>query len=59
MIDVYNELESIRKKYAISSWKCKSVTRKYAFEEPDVPAETNYFKTVYSFKGKIKIIIKI
>ncbi|OUM67505.1 hypothetical protein PIROE2DRAFT_32893, partial [Piromyces sp. E2] len=50
MIDVYNELETIRKKYKISSWKCKDVVRKYAFEEPDVPSEAHYFKTVYSFK---------
>jgi len=51
MVDIYNELEVIRKKNKISSWKCKYVKRKYAFEEPDVPAETTYIKTVYSFKG--------
>lgn len=50
--DVYEELESIRKKHRILKWRCKNVTRKYAFEEPDVPAETNYIKAVYSFKGK-------
>jgi len=50
MIDIYNELEVIRKKNKISSWKCKYVKRKYAFEEPDVPSETTYIKTVYSFK---------
>lgn len=48
--DVYEELESIRKKHRILKWRCKNVTRKYAFEEPDVPAETNYIKAVYSFK---------
>jgi len=46
-------MENIRKKYQISSWRFKSVKRKYAFEEQDVPAETNYFKAVYSFKGNI------
>lgn len=56
MIDIYNELEVIRKKNKISSWKCKYVKRKYAFEEPDVPSETTYIKTVYSFKGIILII---
>jgi len=50
MLDVYKELESIMKQSKISTWKCKEVQRKYAFEEPNVPAETKYFKTVYSFK---------
>ncbi|ORY56232.1 hypothetical protein LY90DRAFT_455150 [Neocallimastix californiae] len=52
IIDVLEEMENIRKKYQISSWRFKSVKRKYAFEEQDVPAETNYFKAVYSFKDR-------
>jgi len=54
MEDVYKELEEIRKKSTkISFWKCKKVVRKYAFEEPDVPAEADYLKVIYSFKGNI------
>jgi DNA polymerase alpha subunit A len=53
MEDVYEELEEIRKKSTkISFWKCKKVVRKYAFEEPDVPAEADYLKVIYSFKDE-------
>ena len=36
----------------ISKILAKPVSRKYAFELPDVPAEADYLKVHYSYQGK-------
>jgi DNA polymerase alpha subunit A len=51
MQDVHAEFDAIRTKYSIGKWLAKPVTRKYAFELPDVPAETEYLKVLYSYSG--------
>ncbi|KAJ6485791.1 hypothetical protein C8R45DRAFT_829069 [Mycena sanguinolenta] len=49
-MDVYKDLEMMRKKTGISSWKSKFVKRNYAFGESDVPREeTQWLKVVYGF----------
>lgn len=47
---VFEEMESIRSRSRINKWACKPVTRKYAFEEQNVPQETEYLKIKYSFE---------
>ncbi|KAF7370942.1 DNA polymerase [Mycena sanguinolenta] len=49
-MEVYKDLEMLRKKTGISSWKSKFVKRNYAFGESDVPRqETQWLKVVYGF----------
>ncbi|KAJ7272585.1 DNA polymerase family B-domain-containing protein [Mycena haematopus] len=49
-MDVYKDLDMLRKKTGISSWKSKFVKRSYAFGESDVPREeTQWLKVVYGF----------
>ncbi|KAJ6624905.1 DNA polymerase alpha catalytic subunit [Mycena sp. CBHHK59/15] len=53
--DVYNDVDMLRKKTGIKSWKAKFVKRKYAFGETDVPREeSQWLKVVYGFNGNIK-----
>ncbi|KAJ6561161.1 DNA polymerase family B-domain-containing protein [Mycena vulgaris] len=48
--DVYNDVDMLRKKAGIKSWKAKFVKRNYAFGESDVPREeTQWLKVVYGF----------
>ncbi|KAJ7708740.1 DNA polymerase alpha catalytic subunit [Mycena rosella] len=48
--DVYNDVDMLRKKTGIKSWKAKFVKRNYAFGEADVPREeTQWLKVVYGF----------
>lgn len=47
--DVYEEFDSMREKFGIKSFLAKYVTRKYAFELPSVPAESQYLKVKYGF----------
>ncbi|KAJ7460715.1 DNA polymerase family B-domain-containing protein [Mycena latifolia] len=48
--DVYNDVDMLRKKTGIKSWKAKFVKRNYAFGEADVPREeTQWMKVVYGF----------
>ncbi len=46
---VYEEMEALRQRLKIKSWKCKPVKRNYAFELENVPVESDYFKVVYGF----------
>ncbi|KAJ7634179.1 DNA polymerase family B-domain-containing protein [Mycena polygramma] len=49
--DVHNDVDMLRKKTGIKSWKAKFVKRNYAFGEADVPREeTQWLKVVYGFK---------
>ncbi|KAI8579056.1 hypothetical protein K450DRAFT_175568 [Umbelopsis ramanniana AG] len=47
---VFSELEAVRTRSRITKWACKPVTRKYAFEEQNVPQESEYLKIKYSFE---------
>jgi DNA polymerase alpha subunit A len=51
MKDVYEEFDALRKKAKIGQFFSKAVTRKYAFELPNIPVESDYLKVVYSFAG--------
>lgn len=48
-MNIYTEIEDIRKKkyQQIKSWKCKVVTRKYAFEMPLSRGEHKFLKIKY------------
>ena len=51
MGDVYGEVDSIMSKLRVGSHKIKPCTRKYAFELPDIPKETEYLKLLYPYGG--------
>eukprot|EP00043_Microstomoeca_roanoka_P012767 m.124092 g.124092 ORF g.124092 m.124092 type:complete len:1520 (+) comp15585_c0_seq2:94-4653(+) len=57
MTDVYEEVDSILSKQGVSTRLAKPVKRNYAFEEKNVPAESDYLKIKYpaSF-GKLRPI---
>ncbi|KAF7356957.1 DNA polymerase [Mycena venus] len=49
-MDVYKDVDMLRQKTGIKSWKSKFVRRNYAFGESDVPREeTQWLKVVYGF----------
>ncbi|KAK7031479.1 DNA polymerase [Favolaschia claudopus] len=49
-MDVYKDLDMLRVKTGIKSWKSKFVKRNYAFGESDVPREeSQWLKVVYGF----------
>ncbi|KAJ3109256.1 DNA-directed DNA polymerase alpha catalytic subunit pol1 [Phlyctochytrium planicorne] len=50
MEHVFEEVDKMRARFKIKEFGTKVVTRKYAFECPDVPPESEYLKVVYSFK---------
>ncbi|KAJ3412036.1 DNA-directed DNA polymerase alpha catalytic subunit pol1 [Chytridiales sp. JEL 0842] len=50
MKDVYDEVDGIRSKYHIQEFFSRPVSRKYAFEIPGIPAESDYLKIAYSYK---------
>lgn len=49
--DLQAEASDVASKHGISRFGCKKVTRKYAFELPQVPAESEYLKMVYPFNS--------
>ncbi|KAJ1975821.1 DNA-directed DNA polymerase alpha catalytic subunit pol1, partial [Dimargaris xerosporica] len=50
ILDVYNELKACFQKQGIKLWRSKEVTRKYAFNLPDIPTEAAYLKVLYPFQ---------
>lgn len=52
MADVHGEISELCSRHKIHQWASKPVTRKYAFELPNVPMETDYLKMVYSYERK-------
>lgn len=50
--DVYTEIADLCSQKRITKFASKEVTRKYAFELPDVPAEANYLKVLYDYERK-------
>ncbi|KAI9317482.1 DNA polymerase family B-domain-containing protein [Dichotomocladium elegans] len=51
IVDVQREFQTICNKQKISTFKSKPVMRKYAFELPDVPPESEYLKVHYSYQA--------
>ncbi|KAK0623623.1 hypothetical protein B0T14DRAFT_428209 [Immersiella caudata] len=49
MMAIYNEVDAIMTKMNVGVHKIKPCTRKYAFELPDVPKETQYLKLLYPY----------
>jgi DNA polymerase alpha subunit A len=55
--DVYQEIDALRKVHEIKEFDSCCVSRKYAFEIPGIPSESDYLKVVYSFDGITEIIL--
>lgn len=53
---VYEEIAALCSSKRITNWMSKEVTRKYAFELPNVPAESNYLKVVYDYERMFTIL---
>ncbi|KAH0624750.1 hypothetical protein JD844_032508 [Phrynosoma platyrhinos] len=52
MTDVYQEFtDHVAEKYKIMKYKSKKVEKNYAFEIPDVPANSDYLEVRYSVNG--------
>ncbi|MGH0191313.1 UNVERIFIED_CONTAM: hypothetical protein FKN15_059659 [Acipenser sinensis] len=51
MMDVYQEFNEIADRYKIMKFKSKKVVKNYAFEIPDVPAQSEYLEVRYSVFG--------
>ncbi|KAI7870185.1 DNA polymerase family B-domain-containing protein [Spinellus fusiger] len=49
MDNVFSEISDICTNYGITRWTDSICTRKYAFELPDIPAETKYLRIGYGF----------
>ncbi|PGH27065.1 hypothetical protein AJ80_01251 [Polytolypa hystricis UAMH7299] len=47
--DVYVEVDELMTKLKVEMHKIKSCTRKYAFELPDIPKESEYLKLMYPY----------
>ena len=52
MGDVYDEVDGIMTKSKVDMFKIKKCTRKYAFEVPGIPKETEYLKLLYPYTSK-------
>ncbi|XP_077592507.1 DNA polymerase alpha catalytic subunit isoform X2 [Stigmatopora nigra] len=48
MMHVYQEFSELSEKYKIMKFKAKKVEKNYAFEIPDVPAQSEYLEVRYS-----------
>ncbi|KAJ3061739.1 DNA polymerase alpha catalytic subunit, partial [Podochytrium sp. JEL0797] len=48
--DLYEEFDNVRSKFQVKEHKSRMVSRKYAFELPGVPVESDYLKVAYSYK---------
>ncbi|KAJ3314637.1 DNA polymerase alpha catalytic subunit [Blyttiomyces sp. JEL0837] len=48
--EVRDEFNDVRKKYGVDEFASRRVVRKYAFELPGIPTESEYLKVVYSYK---------
>ncbi|KAJ1917120.1 DNA-directed DNA polymerase alpha catalytic subunit pol1 [Mycoemilia scoparia] len=51
MDNVEAETKMILRRHGITKYKSKSVARKYNFEIPGIPSETQYLKISYPFQG--------
>jgi DNA polymerase alpha subunit A len=48
---VYEEVDNVRSKRGIRSFRSRTVEKKYAFEVAGVPAESEYLEVAYPFTG--------
>ncbi|KAB5557972.1 hypothetical protein GE09DRAFT_963618 [Coniochaeta sp. 2T2.1] len=49
MTDVYGEVDTLMNKMGVTMYKSRPCTRKYAFELPGIPKETQYLKVFYPY----------
>jgi DNA polymerase alpha subunit A len=49
MGDVYNEVDNLMTKLRVGSYRIKPCTRRYAFELPNIPKESEYLKVLYPY----------
>ena len=49
--DVHQEITQLAAIHRIGKFGCKKVSRKYAFEIPDMPIEADYIKMVYPYSA--------
>ena len=52
MGDVYEEVDALMTKMKVNMHKIKQCTRKYAFEMPGIPKETQYMKLLYGYTSR-------
>jgi DNA polymerase alpha subunit A len=52
MMDVYKEIDALMSKMHVDMFKIKACTRKYAFELPGIPKETQYMKLLYPYTSE-------
>lgn len=52
MMDVYKEIDALMSKMKVDMFKIKACTRKYAFELPGIPKETQYMKLLYPYTSE-------
>lgn len=52
MADVHQEVSKLMRRSEIDKFKAKGSIRKYAFNLPEIPEESEYLKVLYSYKGK-------
>ncbi|KAI9346208.1 hypothetical protein BDR26DRAFT_956003, partial [Obelidium mucronatum] len=50
MQDLNEEFDTVRAKFGVKEHMARPVSRKYAFELPGIPVESDYLKVVYSYK---------
>uniref|UniRef100_A0A2S2QB52 DNA polymerase n=1 Tax=Sipha flava TaxID=143950 RepID=A0A2S2QB52_9HEMI len=48
MVDVYNEFNNLSDQYQVRNFKSRKITKKYAFDLPDVADESEYLEIRYS-----------
>lgn len=49
LMDVYTEVDTLMSKLGVGMHKIKACKRKYAFELPDIPKQTQYLKLFYPY----------
>lgn len=49
LMNLHEEISGICKKHKITKFAMKKVSRKYAFEIPNIPEEADYMKLVYDY----------
>jgi len=50
--DVFQEVSDLMEKNGIPGFKLKPTSRKYAFELPDIPRESDYLKVLYPYTSE-------
>lgn len=51
MADIHQEVAKIMRSSKIDHFKAKGSNRKYAFELPDIPQQSDYLKVLYGYKS--------